>query len=227
VSVLLKRSLLATVVAAAALGLAACGSGGSKGTASTGSSTTTTSSTSEASSSATESATSSTSAASEGTGGSSGGVAKPGTTVALGESELVAFSPLDETPSPGPLEVSVKSIKKGSPSDLKNIEIEGAAKNPTPYYVTIEVTNPNKTGLSKEEDPGVRFQAVDDREQEQESVIFIGSFHPCEDKQPPADFKDGKSYTSCLTILEPPGGSIESVRWEGAEQYYQKPVTWH
>jgi hypothetical protein len=116
--------------------------------------------------------------------------------------------------------------------DLKNIKIEGAGPNSTPYYVKVHVTNLGST-VTGTDNPAISFRAIDDRGQQQASVTFLGTFQRCDDALPPKPFSHDKSFTSCLTYLVPGGGSIQEVHWNdgpapvnGVSPYFDKPIVW-
>jgi hypothetical protein len=124
------------------------------------------------------------------------------------------------------------SIQKGTLGDFKNVQLDSAEKQTTPYYVKVRVTNLGATPPAGN-DPDVTFRAIDDRGQAQPSVTFLGTFSRCDDKQPPKPFKRGASYESCLTYLMPGGGSITSVHWNDGpldgktvSPYFEKPIVW-
>lgn len=163
----------------------------------------------------------------ETTASDAGGFTKPGSELALGETAHVKLKPLDAVDSKTtyPLDVTVHEIEKGSIDDFKGIDLEPNEKASTPYYVKVEVATPDRA-LPVKDDPDIRFDAIDDRGQEQGSITFLGDFPRCEDKRPPAPFSKGKSYESCLAYLIPGGGSIVAVEWTGSDEYVLKPVTW-
>jgi hypothetical protein len=165
-------------------------------------------------------------------GGSSagGGRTEPGVTLKLGEAAHVTYKPLSATDDKNLFKVDATALKieTGSIDDFKNIELDAGQKTSTPYYVTVKVEN---TGEEiplgdAEGDPDLKFQAVDDRGQEQGSITFIGDFARCEDTDAPKPFTKGKSYESCLAYLVGGDGSISEVRWQGSDKYILKPVVW-
>jgi hypothetical protein len=196
-------------------GLAACGGGGDKKTeaATPPPAATTAPATTE-----------------ETTGAASGGggTTAPGTTVGLGETAHVTIKPLSEgfdSKVRYKLDATVLKIEKKSVKDLKNVNLDPEQKKTTPYWVSVRFANTDRK-LPADEDPDVRLNGIDDRGQEQQNIIFLGGFPPCEDKNPPKPFSKGKSYESCLVFLIPGGGSLDAVTWTGADEYVSKPVTW-
>jgi hypothetical protein len=168
----------------------------------------------------------------EDSGGSSagGGRTEPGATLKLGEAAHVTYKPLSATDDKNLFDVDATALKieKGSIDDFKNISLDEDQKSSTPYYVTVKIEN---TGEEiplgdTEGDPDLKFEAVDDRGQEQGSITFIGDFERCEDTDAPKPFTQGKSYESCLAFLVGGDGSITEVRWQGSDKYILKPVVW-
>jgi hypothetical protein len=168
----------------------------------------------------------------------SGKLTAPGTKLGFGKPATVGWVPPSQFSATGPrkairLQVTVDGIKKGTMADLKNVHIEGAPPNSTPYYVKVHVTNLGRTGPGSD-NPALTLQAIDDRGQEQRSITFLGDFQPCNDALPPKPFSHDKSFDSCLTYLVPGGGSINEVRWndgpsssDATSKYFDNPVVWN
>jgi len=228
----MTASRIAALVAAGALtlGMAACGSSDDGGGGST------TPAAAETTAAMTETtATTETNAAE--TNGGGGQLTPPGAKLAFGDTATVAWIPPSRFSASGGqqgyrLEVTVKSIEKGSLDDFKNIDLDADQKRSTPYYVSINVKalQDVKAGT---DDPDIALKAIDDRGQEQGEVIFFGTFDRCENADVPRPFSGGKSYDSCLTYLVPGGGSIDEVRWNDGPSrkndvspYFEKPVVW-
>jgi hypothetical protein len=213
--------------AALTLGLAACGGASTGGTAAP-------------SSAAAPSSTPVTSATPAAAGSpaavGSNGLTPPGTQLSFGQEAMVGWVPDNNGNGAQAglrLQVTVASIVKASMSDFKNVDLTGAQKSDTPYYVTVKIKALGTTPPKSSDDPAITFDAIDDRGQEQESVTFFGTFQPCNDNTPPQPFAGGKSYTSCLVYLMPGGGSIQKVQWadgpsgsDGVTAYFDKPIIW-
>jgi len=167
---------------------------------------------------------------------SSADLTPPGTKLAYGATATVGWVPaslsLKSQNTMTTLEITVESVTQGPESDLKNLNLDADQKGAVPYYLKVKIKNVDGTP-PKEDDPDIALDAIDDRNQAQGSVTFIGDFPPCEDESPPQPFTAGKSYTSCLTYLMTGGGSIKEVRWndgpkpkDGVSEYFEKPVVW-
>jgi hypothetical protein len=165
-----------------------------------------------------------------GTGGASGGVAKPGTQLKVGETAQVRDRPLTAPVNSKKtylIEATVSEIEKGDIGDFKDVNLDPQEKNSTPYYVRVKLTNPGEPiPVKPSDDPDAHFDAFDDRGQEQSNLIIIGTFDRCKDEDAPNPFTKGKSYESCLIYLIPGGGSIREVHWTGTFDYSAKPVVW-
>jgi hypothetical protein len=211
-----------------ALGLAACGGSTSGGTAAP--------STSAAQQSAPAAATAPAASGGSPAPAGAGGLTPPGTHLALGQDATVGWVP--EGGGEGAhaglkLQVDVLSIVKASMSDFKNVDLTGAQKSDTPYYVRLRIKALGAAPPKSDDDPAIAFDAIDDRGQQQGSVTFFGTFQPCDETTPPKPFTAGKSYSSCLVYLMPGGGSIQKVQWadgpsgsDGLTPYFEKPVVW-
>ena len=170
--------------------------------------------------------------ATEDGGGSSagGGLTEPGATLKPGETAHVTYKPLTATDDKNLFQVdaTAEKIEKGSIDDFKNISLDENQKSSTPYYVTVKIENTGKEIPlgDMEGDPDLKFNAIDDRGQEQPSITFLGDFNRCEDTDAPKPFTKGKNYESCLAYLVGGDGSITQVQWGGSDKYILKPVVW-
>jgi hypothetical protein len=215
-----------------ALGLAACGGSTSGGTAAPA----TSGAAPQSAAAATGPAAAAGSSAPVGTSGLTSGLTPPGTHLPLGQGATVGWVP--EGGGEGAhaglkLQVDVVSIVKAPMSDFKNVDLTGAQKSDTPYYVKLQIKALGAAPPKSDDDPAIAFDAIDDRGQQQGSVTFFGTFQPCDETTPPKPFANGKSYSSCLVYLMPGGGSIQKVQWadgpsgsDGLTPYFEKPVVW-
>jgi hypothetical protein len=209
-------------VAALGLGLTACGEsgdGGAAGSAGTGNS-----------SAPTSTATAESSVV-------SGGLTPPGTQLKLGRPAIVGWVPpslsLGGSKKSYKLQVTVAAIQKGTIADFKNVRLKPGERKSTPYYVTVRIKALGADATPSDDDPDITFDAIDDRDQKQGSITFLGTFSRCDNVRPPKPFVKGKSYTSCLAYLMPGGGSIQQVNWangpakgDSVTPYFDKPIVW-
>lgn len=221
------RGYLTSGCVVAGLALSACGGDDSKETAAPA---TTEASTTEAST--TEAATTTTDTTTDPNAPKLlPGTTPPGTTLKVGSTAKVQMQPLSTSVTEDKrrfqVTVTVEDIKKASASDFKGVDLDEKQKKATPYFATVKLENKSdKTIPVKDDDPDVRLSGIDDRDQEQNSVIFIGDFPACNDGDPPKPFAVGKSYKTCLVFMIPGGGTLKGVGWKSGIEYVDKPVTW-
>jgi hypothetical protein len=139
-----------------------------------------------------------------------GGLTPLGSTLKLGAPAVIAYDD-SSNHKKSRIELTPEKIEQGTLDDFKNIKLEGNQKTSTPYYLTVKVRNVGKGDLSGT-DPAGYADGIDDRDQEQNEIIFFGQFDRCNGDKAKS-LKPGESYTSCLAFLIPKGGSLEGVRW--------------
>jgi hypothetical protein len=208
------RMLLAAVVVGS--GLAACGGSTTKSSTSGSPAPAGTSS----ASSVTAAGTTSSPAATGST------VTAPGTKLAVGRTAMVAYDPdYSSNSASRRLQITVKSIVRGSLADFHGITLDASEKAGTPVYVTVRITNVGSgNDTAGNNDPGNQIEGVDSTGQTQDSVTFIGDFPRCNDTAAPTPMNPGKSFETCLTFLVP--GGISAAAYIGDSAYFNSPVTW-
>jgi hypothetical protein len=229
------RTAALVITAIALPALAACSGGCSSGSSPAASATG--GGNQPAATSPASSAPASQSAAAAATTGANG-LTPPGTHLGFGTAATVGWVPPTEDTGTGAhkglkLQVTVKSIQKGTIADFANIDLDANEKKSTPYYVQVRLTALGSIAPPKDNDPALTFTAIDDRGQAQDNVTILGTFQRCDDPSPPTSFANGKSYQSCLVYLIPGGGSVKSVEWkdgpapaDDVSAYYDRPVVW-
>lgn len=205
----------ALVALALAGGVAACGGSASS------SSSVNASSPSSATTATTATSTTATTTASS----SSGGIAAPGTKLAVGQSAKVHFSPAGSTDKSkaSTLQVTVQSFDKGSLSDFNGVQLDSNEKASTPVYVKVHVTNLGPAPIDVDSSAAA-IEGVDNTGNNQSSVTFIGDFPKCPDSASTKPIATGLGYDDCLTFLVP--GGITKVSYNGTNDYIESPVTW-
>jgi hypothetical protein len=153
-------------------------------------------------------------------------IAKPGSTVALGERAFVRYAGLGAKLEPTvktTLGVTVETVDEGDASD-----IEGLGTALVPYYVHVEYENHGDAAIHVN-GPGGRFtiQGSDGREYDTEGVISIGGeFNACASADPQATLANGEAIADCVVITLKKGVSPQEVRFEGDYAVEQEPVGW-
>jgi hypothetical protein len=175
-----------------------------------GSSTKTVTETTPAAQTTTEATTTTEAATTAAAPAQSGGLTPMGTTLKIGQAAVIAYDD-SSNHKKSRIEVTPQKIEKGTISDFKNIDLDAGQKASTPYYVSMLVKNVGKGDLSGT-DPASYIDGIDDRGQEQNEIIFFGTFDRCNSDKAKS-LKPGESYKSCLAYLIPGGGAIKGMRW--------------
>ena len=167
-----------------------------------------------------------------------GGLTPPGSELKVGEAATVSYVPYeDQDPAksqPGiKVKVTVAAIEEKSLSDLDELDLGPEEKEKTPFFVKLELEAlSSEAGDVETENPAIRVDLVDDRDQSLSFASIFGEFPACEDEQPPTDFVDGASFEPCFVYLVHQGGSIKEAKWssgpvnKGLNEYLEDPVTW-
>jgi hypothetical protein len=167
-----------------------------------------------------------------------GGLTPPGAHLAIGQMATLGWVPAETDLKPGAhkglmIQVTIKSIEKGSIADFANVQLDASQKKDTPYYVKVHFAALGAVAPPRDSDPAITLDGIDDRGQTQSSLIFLGTFERCDDASVPKPFTKGKSYDTCLTYLVPGGGSIQKMQWANGPSngtdvsaYFDKPVVW-
>jgi len=142
--------------------------------------------------------------------GSGGALTAAGSTLQIGEAATIAYEDASKHLESN-ITVAPTKIEKGAIDDFKNVDLDADQKTATPYYAEVTVRNTG-TGNLTGTDPASYIDAIDDRGQRQNEVIFFGDFERC-DGSDPKSLKPGESYDTCLTYLIPDGGSVAGMRW--------------
>ena len=105
-----------------------------------------------------------------------------GTTLKMGEPAVIAYTD-EETDASSIIRLTPKTLEKGSPADLEGAESEEELEPGTPFYVPIEVENLGEGDLSGT-NPAAYINAVDTRGQKLSELSLTGAFEPCDPAVP-------------------------------------------
>jgi len=133
-----------------------------------------------------------------------------GTRLKVGDPAVIAYKDASNHKK-STIKVTPLEIEKGSLDDFENIDLDKEQKSSTPYYAHIVVANVGEKDLSGAEPAGY-LNGVDDRGQDQNEVIFFGTFEAC-GHETPKSLKPGEKYETCLVYLMPEGGAIVGFHW--------------
>jgi hypothetical protein len=158
-------------------------------------------------------------------GAGSSGLVKPGTSLKLGTTAKVTYTPLTSSGNgkPSTLKVTVRSFQKGSVADLKGLQFEGNIKGDIPQYATVTVTNLGPRAIDVDGTSDA-MQGIDGSGTEQDAVSFIGDFPHCQQNESTTPVASGHTFHTCLTFLVP--GGVKKVAYTGTDDYLSSPVTW-
>ena len=153
-------------------------------------------------------------------------IAKPGSTVALGERVFVRYAGLGAKLEPTvttTLGVTVKELDEGNNSD-----IDGLGDNIVPYYVHVEYEN-HGDGSIQARGPGGRFtiSGSDGETYDTTGVIsFGGEFEACPRGEPTATLAPEQAIADCVVITVVEGVSPQNVRFQADYAVDEEPVGW-
>jgi hypothetical protein len=120
------------------------------------------------------------------------------------------------------LQLTVKSVRKGSLADFKGFILDDAYKQKASYYyANVTVKNVGEGDLGG---IGVPLWGVNAANTLLPPVNFTTSFKPCPSKPLPAKFATGASLSTCLVFLSPDRGTLEAVSYRPSQEF--NPITW-
>jgi hypothetical protein len=163
------------------------------------------------------------------------GLTPPGTRLSFGQAATLDWTTLD-APKPIKVQVTVKSIEKGSIADFKkSTDLDAADRHSTPYHVMVQVKALTARTWKGSDDPAFEVRALLDSGHYQLSHFFFDQEGSCsEPTSAPRPFVTGKSYTTCLNFMIPGGHSVKALEWldgptpksQAVPLYLSKPVLW-
>jgi hypothetical protein len=132
-----------------------------------------------ASTAQTGTATSATAPAASATGAAVSGITSPGTALPVGAAATVPYTL--ESSSPGnaskvKLQVTVKSIEKGTLADFNGVKLDATQKASTPFYIKVKITNVGAGDAGTPDNPAIQIEGVDSTGETQQSVTFLFEF---------------------------------------------------
>jgi serine/threonine protein kinase len=137
------------------------------------------------------------------------GLTPSGTTLTVGEPATVAFELAPLSKKTTELRINVKSVTQGAISDLKDFDLDAQTKTGVPFYVTAAFTNVGAATLKPSGIFGT-FTALNEAEDEVNSLSLIGDFPRCEGI-PPDALAPGKSFTECEVYIAPASQRVTRV----------------
>ena len=202
---------LAVLTTAGALALSGCSSDSAGGTTESGAKA----SVSESAASASSPSPSSTVAVPDGAE-----LTDQGGKLAYGDPATVIY---ESAQGPGTvLQLTVKSVRKGSLADFKGFILDDAYKQKASYYyANVQVKNLGEGDVGG---VAVPLWGVNKANTLLPAVNFTTSFKPCPSKPLPKKFAQGATLSTCLVYLSPDRGTLEAVSYRPSQEF--NPIIW-
>lgn len=120
------------------------------------------------------------------------------------------------------LQLTVKSVQKGSLADFKGFILDDAYKQNADYfYAKVQVKNVGEGDVGG---VGVPLWGVNAANTLLPAVNFTTSFPKCPSQALPAKFGPGATLDTCLVYLSPDKGALEAVSYRPSQEF--DPITW-
>jgi hypothetical protein len=146
----------------------------------------------------------------------------PGTSLGLDEAATVDFSSGAKRQSK--IKVTVTRVQTGKVKDLREFDLDKAAKQSGVYYVRATVRNVGHGDLGG---AFVKLYAKVSDTLVVQPVIFGSTFGKCDGQPLPKPFGLGKRTDVCMVMLAPRHGTVSAVEWRfDGDQADQEPITW-
>ncbi len=219
-----RAPLLATIVAAAALGLTACIPSPPAAPAETSPATT---------APETSAAPSETEEAEEQPASAPGEAAAPGSEFAFGEYATVELLNIDDEPQL--VEMTVTGVRTGSVADFEaaglDQEFLDQLDGYTPLYVDVEVRQvAPMTAALEYESVYIDFGGLDQADRALQDISIFGSFEPCDTASIDPDFDSGTPHTTCFIVGTAGGDELAGVSYAPYDTVYDdydgEPLVW-
>jgi hypothetical protein len=143
-----------------------------------------------------------------------------GSKLTYGDTATVIYEP---TQGKGTvLQLTVKSVRKGSLADFKGFILDDTYKRKASYYyATVQVKNLGEGDVGG---VAVPLWGVNKANTLLPAVNFTTSFKPCPSKPLPKKFAQGATLSTCLVYLSPDRGTLEAVSYRPSQEF--NPIIW-
>jgi len=219
-----RAPLLATIVAAAALGLTACIPSPPAAPAETSPATT---------APETSAAPSEPEEAEEQPASAPGEAAAPGSEFAFGEYATVELLNVDDEPQL--VEMTVTGVRTGSIADFESAGLDqeflDQLEGYTPLYVDVEVRQvAPMTAALEYESVYIDFGGLDQADRALQDISIFGSFEPCDTASIDPDFDSGTPHTTCFIVATAGGDELAGISYGPYDTVYDdydgEPLVW-
>lgn len=145
----------------------------------------------------------------------------PGSSLSIGETATVAFTPAKKQVAV--VEMKVTEVEHTSfKTSFQGWQL-GDVRDKNPYFVHLKVTNIGSTPI-KGDGAQIPVYALDGANTLVMHSTFGGTFTPCMPSVLPDTFKPGKSASLCLVYLMPDRGELLASVFRYNEMF--DPITW-
>lgn len=155
----------------------------------------------------------------------SGDLTPTGSTLDLGETATVRYETKSGGTETTKLDVTVKSLKKGSIDDMQNFDLDAQSRQSDPFYVTVTFKNAGPEDM----EPGGIFGLINVTNADGEQMgrlSLYGDFPKCEGI-PPEQLPVGKSFTTCEIYTAPRGQQADKVIFGFYLESERTEITWN
>lgn len=161
------------------------------------------------------------------------GVTKPGTQLKIGDTAIVDYYPAGPKRYHGLMRLRLDSVDKGSPADLKSLDLGDQAAGQVPYYARWTVTGGQGShALSFSVVSAADFDALLPDGSRAEPIITMAKWDTCDPESGflPKDFGPGRTLKVCMPYLAGQGTRVDSVTFSQGGSPYDlyggKPIVW-
>ncbi|HIY66542.1 MAG TPA: hypothetical protein H9830_09725 [Candidatus Agrococcus pullicola] len=156
-----------------------------------------------------------------------GDVTAPGTTLALGDTAVLAH-PIDgDDGETGLLSATVHEIEPGSSEDLTDLDLGESADGLEPYYLHITVAGVDESSEALAGATLTNAFAGVAAGNPASTLNIIGSFDLCDISSLDSEWTSDSTQDICIVVLSPEGSEVDSVQYSPRdEEYRADPVTW-
>jgi hypothetical protein len=153
----------------------------------------------------------------EPTSDTAGGLTAPGTNLSVGDTATVTFKAGKRQSK---IKVRVVGVQTGRVKDLREFDLNNAARQSGVYYVRAAVRNVGHGDLGG---AFVKLYAKVSDTLIVQPVLFGSSFGKCNYQPLPKPFKTGKRADVCMVMLAPRHGSVAAIEWRSGSE---PPISW-
>lgn len=159
----------------------------------------------------------------------SGDYTPAGTQLKIGESAKISYSPVKKVKSD--LTLTLDSIDRGNPADLKALKLGDQAAGQVPYYLRFTVTGgAGSQDLKFYTLNGSAFDGLLPDGSQASPLFVIGDWKPCNGPDFPSGYGPGQKLKVCFPVLAGQSTKVVGVQYAESDtpydQFKGKPIVW-